>query len=89
MGSYSVRLGFATGYRTTGRRRVGAYWVPGLKGNEMRDETLAKAQLAMARRRAAAERLLAKPAVQLAVAEPVEADNTGYVRSRIVLARKR
>jgi len=55
----------------------------------MRDETLAKAQLAMARRRAAAERLLAKPAVQLAVAEPVEADNTGYVRSRIVLARKR
>jgi hypothetical protein len=56
----------------------------------MRDETLAKAQLALARRRAAAERLLAKPVIQLAVAiEPPEDENTGYVRSRIVPARKR
>ena len=55
----------------------------------MRDETLAKAQLALARRRAAAERLLAKPVIQLAVAAEPQDENTGYVRSRIVPARKR
>jgi len=56
----------------------------------MRDEILAKAQLAMARRRAAAERLLAKPAVQaMAAPEPEFNEQTGYARSRIVLARKR
>jgi hypothetical protein len=55
----------------------------------MRDEILAKAQLAMARRRAAAERLLAKPALQLAVTAEVPEENIGYARSRIVPARKR
>jgi hypothetical protein len=55
----------------------------------MKDENLEKAQLAMARRRAAAERLL-KPAMQAAaVPQQLPDGNIGYARSRIVMARKR
>lgn len=54
----------------------------------MKDEVKARFQLASARLRAAADRMTAKP-VEARVTLPAIDPHTGYVRSRIIRAKKR
>ena len=54
----------------------------------MKDEVKARLQLAAARVRAAADRLVAKPA-ESRVTLPQIDPHTGYARSRIIQAKKR
>ncbi|MDQ3026967.1 MAG: hypothetical protein M3R58_10765 [Pseudomonadota bacterium] len=54
----------------------------------MKDEVKARLQLAAARVRAAADRLVAKPA-ETRVSHPEIDPHTGYARSRIIQAKKR